>query len=160
MNKNGIPIIQYTSKYALRWLTSTGQRSAQLPVLAALQRWHTLATLLLVTSFAFQVARRVGSWGQLELRSRLTRVTGPALHASGKLGVGWALNFYKRMGRVESGIKCECQCPANRLCWKRSQTCVWRMELLEIAWVRYWIMEWTHASTVQSKKHFCSRDFN
>ena len=78
--------------------TCAAQLAAQLPIFAALQRRHVVAILLLIAKPALQAARRVGSRRQLEIRRRLARVTGPALHTSGELSVGWTLDLCVRVG--------------------------------------------------------------
>ena len=74
--------------------TYAGQVATQLPILIALQHRHPRAAiLLLIASLALQATRRVGRRRQLEIRRRLARVTGPALHSSGELGVGRTLGL-------------------------------------------------------------------
>ena len=45
--------------------TCAGQRAAQLPFFATLQRRRTIPPFLLITSLALETARGVGSRGQL-----------------------------------------------------------------------------------------------
>ena len=73
--------------------TCAGQRAAQLAIFATLQRRHTAATLLFITSLALETARGVGSRGQLERSGGLARVAGTALHASGESVVRRALHL-------------------------------------------------------------------
>ena len=79
------------------WLTSA-DIAAQIPIFATLQHRHARAILLLIAKPALEAARRVGSRRQLEIRRRLARVTGPALHTSGELGVGRTLDLCVRVG--------------------------------------------------------------
>ena len=74
----------------------------QRPMLSTVQR---RTALLFIASFALQAARWVVNRRQLKIRRRLARVTGPALHASGELGVGPTLDICVRVCWRESVIK-------------------------------------------------------
>ena len=74
--------------------TYAGQLATQYPILVTLQHRHARAAiLLLIARLAPQATRRVGSRRQPEIGRRLARVTGPALHAAGELGVGRTLGL-------------------------------------------------------------------